>query len=146
MIATLPAFLVLKSEHEYREHFVTKYCSGDILTHDGFKVRFFKEKFEDAFFESSNRQTKNKDLFSLERAKRMDWIEYVLTSDISEIFVGWDRENKTLNKKRRVAIISPEDYVVVIDIIDIVNKKARFITAYHADNSAWKIRSAPKWQ
>lgn len=81
--------------------------------------------------------------FSIERAKRIDWIEYVLKNPNAELHLGWDRDKKKYNKDRRVAIISPENYVVVIRIFD--DNKADFITAYYANNSANKIRNMPLW-
>ena len=57
--------------------------------------------------------------------------------------VGWDKKRKTYDNSWRVAIITPEDYVVIIMITG--SKKAKFVTAYYADNSAIKIRTAPIW-
>ncbi len=75
----------------------------------------------------------------------MDWIEAVLLDKEAEIFVGWDREKKKYNNSRRVSIISPENYVVILNIIK--EKEAKFITAYVASKTnAKKIRSAPVWK
>ena len=57
--------------------------------------------------------------------------------------MGSNRDKKRYNKDRRVAIISPEDYVVIIRINS--NNTAKFITAYYADNSASEIRNMPLW-
>lgn len=62
----------------------------------------------------------------------------------SEIYIGWDRDKKKYNPNRRVSIISPENYVVVINMI--TDNKAKFITAYPAGyTTAKNIRKAPKW-
>ena len=134
----VPNFVNLPTPDEYK-----KYCENDIITFDGIKVKFYENQFEHAFYESSNKVKKNKDVFSIERALRIDWIEYVLQNPNAELHLGWDRDKKKYNKDRRVAIISPENYVVVIRIND--NKTAKFITAYYADNSANKIRNMPLW-
>ena len=74
-----------------------------------------------------------------------DWIEYVLTNPYAEIHVGWDRENKTYSKDRRVAIITPENYVVIIRLNN--NGTAKYITSYLADTprSAREILNSPMW-
>ena len=139
----VPNFVNLPTPDEYKKYYIKKYCENDIITFDGIKVKFYENQFEHAFYESSNKVKKNKDVFSIERALRIDWIEYVLQNPNAELHLGWDRDKKKYNKDRRVAIISPENYVVVIRIND--NKTAKFITAYYADNSANKIRNMPLW-
>ena len=80
----------------------------------------------------------------MDRALRIDWIEYVLKNPKVELHLGWDRDKKRYNKERRVAIISPENYVVIIRMNN--NNTAKFITAYYSDNSsANKIRKMPLW-
>lgn len=142
-MSTIPAFVVLSSPDEYKKYYIEKYCKKDLKTFDGIKVKFYEDQFEHAFYESSNKLKRNKDIFSRERALRMDWIEYVLKNPKAELHLGWDRDKKKYNKERRVAIISPEDYVVIIRIND--DNTAKFITAYYANNSAIKIRTAPLW-
>ena len=139
----VPNFVILSTPDEYKKYYVEKYCKKELQTFDGIKVRFYEEQFEHAFYESSNKVKRNKDVFSKARALRIDWIEYVLKNPNAELHIGWDRNKKRHNKDRRVAIISPEDYVVVIRLNS--NNTAKFITAYYADNSASKIRKMPFW-
>lgn len=139
----IPDLVYLPTAQEYKKYFINKYCKNEIITFDGIKVKFYEDQFEHAFYESSNKIKKNKDIFSKERATRIDWIEYVLKNPNSELFLGWDRDKKIYNKERRVAIISPQDYVVIIRMN--CNGTAKFITAYYADNSANEIRNMPKW-
>jgi hypothetical protein len=82
--------------------------------------------FEHAFFESSNKRG-SKDVFSKNRAHRRDWIEDVLKDENAELYMGYDNKKKTNDNNRRVAIISEDNYVVIIQI----NKelKANFINA-----------------
>lgn len=69
--------------------------------------------FEHVFFESSNRRG-NKDIFSSQRAERIDWIENVLKDKEVEIYMGYDSKNKGNNWNGRVTIINEDNYVVVI--------------------------------
>lgn len=72
----------------------------------------------------------------------MDWIEAVLLDKQAQIYIGWYIDKKKYNNKRRVSVISPEDYVVILNMIK--EKEAKFITAYVASKTnAKKIRSAP---
>ena len=146
MISTLPALVHLANEDEYRKYYENKYCNKNITTFDGIRVRFYEEKFNDAFFESSNKLKRNKDIFSLERAKRIDWIEYVLKDPSATLHLGWDRDTKSYNKSRRVAIINKENYVVIIEVK--ARNDAKFITAYYADTprTANNIKNSPLWQ
>ena len=140
----MPEYVYFKNEEDCKKYFKKKYCRKPIITFDGIPVKFYISKFADAFFESSNRKERNKDIFSLERAKRIDWIEYVLKNPKAELHYGWDRDKKQINKDRRVAIIIPENYVVIIRLND--NGTATYITSYLADNSAEKIRETPFWE
>ncbi len=140
----VPAFVKLLTPEDYKKYYIEKYCKKELTTFDGIKVKFYDDQFEHAFFESSNKIKRNKDVFSIERAFRIDWIEYVLKNPNAELHIGWDRDKKRYNSERRVAIISPENYVVILRIND--NKKAKFITAYYADNSAKEIRKMPFWK
>ena len=47
------SFLYLSSEIEYKEYFYKTYCSKPIYTFDGIPVTFRRNKFNHAFFESS---------------------------------------------------------------------------------------------
>ena len=145
MIKKLPDFVFLKTEKDYQKYFEEKYCKKTILTFDKIPVKFYSDQFKHAFYESSNRKTRNKDVFSYNRAIRIDWIEYVLKNPLSELHLGWDRDKKEYNCERRVSIISPENYVVVIRIND--NHTAKYITSYYADsnNTVKKIKNTPKW-
>ncbi len=137
--------LNLNNELDYKEYYILNYCKQKIFTYSGIEVKFYEDQFEHAFFESKQYKKRDKSIFSWERAKRMDWIKNVLLDSNAELYVGWDRDKKKYNENRRVSIISEDNYVVILNIIN--NKKAKFITAYNASiSNARKIRSAPKWQ
>lgn len=139
-----PPLVKYESIQEYKKHFINKYCKEVIKTFDNFEVKFYDDMFEHAFFESSDRRG-SKDIFSLKRAERIDWIEDVLKDKDAEIYMGYDSKSKRNDWNRRVTIINEDNYVVVIQIIK--DKKAKFITAYVADspNTAIAIRKNPKW-
>lgn len=139
-----PPLVKYESIEEYKDHFVNKYCKDPIETFDYFTVKFYEDMFEHAFFESSNRRG-SKDIFSSQRAERIDWIENVLKDKEAEIYMGYDSKNKRNDWNRRVTIINEDNYVVVIQIIK--DNRAKFVTAYVADrpNTAKSIRQGPKW-
>lgn len=126
---------------QYRIHFEAVYCHKPIITFDQIAVRFYKRDFDHCMYESSVRN-KIKDQFSIERSERIDWIKATLENPNAILYQGWDKTKKTYDSARRVAVVF-EDFVVVIALR--ANKKARFITAYLADNSMAKIRMSPKW-
>ncbi|MBK5242371.1 hypothetical protein [Clostridium sp.] len=131
---------------EYRQHFIENYCdaSSPTQTFDGIQVYFYSDMFDHAFFESSDRRG-SKDVFSTKRAERIDWIKSVLQDEYAELYEGYDSKSKTCDNSRRVAIITEDDYVVIIRFTKGI--KAKFVTAYVADSghTATKIRTSPKW-
>ena len=139
-----PPLVKYESIEEYKDYFVNKYCKDPIETFDCFTVKFYEDMFEHAFFESSNRRG-SKDVFSSQRAERIDWIENVLKDKEAEIYMWYDSKNKRNDWNRRVTIINEDNYVVVIQIIK--DNRAKFVTAYVADspNTAKSIRQGPKW-
>ena len=138
-----PKLKYLSSADEYKQYYVEKYCKKPIKTFDGIEVKFYEERFEHAFYESSDKLHSSKDVFSKDRATRIDWIEYTLKNPNAELHAGWDKKKKQVDRSRRVAFITPENYVVVIMLTG--ENKAKFVTAYYADNSSEKIRANPLW-
>lgn len=84
-------------------------------------------------------------MFSTKRAERIDWIKSVLQDDSAELYVGYDSKNKTYDSNGRVAIITEDDYVIIIRFIKDTN--AKFVTTYVADSgrTATEIRTSHKW-
>lgn len=140
-----PPLLVLADEAAYEAHFLARYCRGPIVTFDGIKVWFRPNKFRHDFFESSNRDGV-KDLFSVKRAQRMDWIEATLKDSTAVLKQGWIKEEKRHDPMRRVALVNG-NYVVIIAINTRNPGKANFVTAFVADtpHTLNQIRSAPPW-
>lgn len=141
---TLP-LLQLADEAAYRAHFEAHYCSAVITTHDGFRVYFSRGDFDHAFFESSGRRGE-KDVFSIARAERMDWIVAALQDPAAICCQGWISKARAYDASRRVTIVVA-DFVVVIALSKRKDGglKAKFLTCYKADNSIGKILTAPKW-
>ena len=140
-----PPLLMLGSAAAYRQHFEHVYCRGPTATHDGFPVWFRRADFSNAFFESSQRN-QVKDVFSVTRAERMDWIKATLQAPFAARYCGWDAKSKCYDPVTCVSN-AYDDYVVVVCF-----RRRRagevhgwFKTAYVADNSIGKIRSSPIW-
>jgi hypothetical protein len=138
-----PSLVTYRTVDEYCSHFERVYCGGPITTFDGIAVRFRKDRFGHCFYESSQRN-KVKDVFSIQRAERIDWIKATLEDPNADLHVGWDGKKKRYDRCHRVALVSG-DYVVVIRLVG--NQKAQFVTAYVADSSRTlaKIKGSPKW-
>lgn len=138
-----PPLVKYASENDYRQHFQTKYCKSFITTYDGISVRFTNSDFRHAFYESSGNMRKN--IFSAERAQRIDWIAAALLDDKAEMYYGWDSHTKIVDYRRRVALVQG-NYVVVIQIMKRGN--AKFITSFLVSNAQTllRIKLSPKWQ
>jgi hypothetical protein len=141
----MPPFLTLDDKAAYRAHFETYYCRAVIRTHDGIRVYFGLDDFGHAFFESSGRRGE-KDVFSIVRAQRMNWIAAALADPSAPRFQGWNSRSKRYDPTRRVTVIMG-DFVVVIALGRRRDGrlKANFVTCYQADNSIAKIRASPPW-
>lgn len=140
-----PPLVKHPKEDDYRQHFRDKYCKKSIMTFDGIPVRFAEKDFGHAFYESRSSTQPTKDMFSIERAERIDWIEAALLDNNASLHYGWDSKKKKVNAARRVAIANG-NYVVVIQIMK--SGKARFVTAFPASASrtVLLIGASPKWQ
>ncbi|MCK9371909.1 MAG: hypothetical protein M0P91_01825 [Sulfuricurvum sp.] len=140
-----PPFVQYDTPVEYKTHYEVNYCQRPIMTFDGINVFFGKDKFEHAFYESSDRRG-SKDTFSDERAKRINWIKDTLENPNAVLYQGWDFKTKQYKPDGRVSVVYG-DFVVVIRLS--LNKsgvlKGNFVTCYEADNSISKIKSSPLW-
>jgi hypothetical protein len=140
---SMPPLRTFASELECGLHYKQVYCSGPIPTFDGIMVRFDRRDFLHLFYESRRGEKKN--VFSIRRSERIDWIKGALQDPHAELFQGYDKETKSYDPERRVCVISG-NYVVVIALTDV--KKADIVTAYVIDdpNVLTKLRSGPKWK
>jgi hypothetical protein len=143
---TTPSLLILDAPRDYRQYYERHYCRGNIVTHDGIRIYFRPQKFGHAFYQNSSGRQGAKDEFSPARAQRMSWIKLTLEHPDAELFVGWNKDEKSHDDTRRVSVVY-ESFVVVIELS--VNRKGvlkgNFVTCYLADNSINKIKSSPKW-
>jgi hypothetical protein len=138
--------LKLPDQASYRAHYERTLCRGGIVTHDGIPVFFRKEEFDHAFFESSGRQGEN-DIFSLERAMRMDWIAPALADPAARRLQGWVKREQRHDPARRVTLFV-DDFLVVIAfrLRRDARLKATFVTCYPADaKTRSKLARAPLW-
>ena len=133
------------TEAEYRAHFVRVYCRGPVMTFDRIPVWFRPKDFDHCMFESTRRDGV-KDVLSRVRAERVDWIGATLTNPKADLYCGWDKRLRRVDRNRRVAVVY-EEFVVVIDVHQKPDRTytARFVTAFLADKSIAKIRGMPRW-
>lgn len=136
------------TEADFRKIWHDVYCTNRISTFDGVEVSFYDNQFNHAFYESTKRnqrgkRKKSKDLLSPRRCARINWIKDVLEDPEAELYKGYDSKSHSYANDRRVALVK-KDYVVVIQLYK--ENKAKFITAYVADNSVGKIKQSPSWK
>jgi len=143
-----PPLVYYATIDEYKTHFEAMYCQDPIDTFDAIPIRFRKDDFDHAFYESSRRDGQ-KDVFSSARSKRIDWIKYALQDPTSELYEGWDNKRRVDDKTRRVVLVQG-DYVVVVRLRKTAQAitTGRFVTAYVVDSTyaIAMIRSHPKWK
>ncbi|WP_031405290.1 hypothetical protein [Geobacillus vulcani] len=125
-------FLNLRTQQEYFDYYVNNYCSNPIYTHDGLPVYFDRDRFSHAFFKSVDRRSADKSQFDIERAKRMNWIKKVLQDPSLQIYAGYDNKKKKTDHSRRVSIVVPERYAVIVRFNRKFDK-CFFVTAFIVD-------------
>lgn len=135
--------LILNSETDYKTYYINEYCNKENYTHDGLRVKFRPERFEHAFYESKSRKKKDKSIFSWDRATRMNWIKKALNDRSLTIYAGWDSSKKRYDHTRRVCLVTPDGYVIVLRLAG--PNTAIFVTAYVIDDPEVeaKIKSSP---
>lgn len=140
-----PPLVQYATPAEYRTHYERVYCRGTIHTADGIRVYFSASKFGHVFYESTARDGR-KDVFSPVRAERIDWIKATLEHPQAVLYAGWNKDSRTHDMTRRVAV-AHEDFVVVVlmGLKQNGDLRATFVTCYQADNSIGKIRTSPLW-
>jgi len=138
-------FLLLSDETEYKEFYISSLCASPLVCFDSLSVKFRPEQFNHAFYERTKRYYKHKDIFSIERAKRMSWITTCLQDDTISPLAGYDNKRKRYDHNRRVSLITPDNFVVVLRLIN--QEEAQFVTCFIVDNAnvATKIRKSPLW-
>tara|TARA_R100000789_G_scaffold33901_1_gene37129 strand:+ start:1628 stop:2101 length:474 start_codon:yes stop_codon:yes gene_type:complete len=139
-----PDLVHYDSPVEYKEHYIREYCRNEVVTADGIRIYFKQNKFEHAFYESSNRDGR-KDQFSEYRSQRIDWIKATLESSKARLKAGWNKKKRCAEHTSRVAVLL-DDFVVIIRMSFRGGKlRGEFVTAYVANNSMEKIESGPNW-
>lgn len=136
-------FLVLPGEPEYRQKYEDIYCSRIIPSCAGIDVKFNPSTFDHAFFMNADRRARDKSIFSIERAKRILWIEKVLKDPSLTVYQGWNNSQKKYDTNRRTVLVTPDQYVVVTRLLG--ENKAAFVTAFIPDSQRviQKIKSSP---
>lgn len=119
------------TEQDLRELWRIEYCQNPIITFDSVEVRFYEDMFDHAFYESSDRNDPEKDIYSLNRLEKILWIKEALKDATAILKQGWDRKDKKYFTDRRVSIVKG-NYVVIIRFTGF--RKAKFITAYEKND------------
>lgn len=144
----LPQLVHYETENEYFEHYKRVYCRCEVYTFDGMRVFFDPKRFLHAFYEDdkSKQYGGNKSKFCRIRAERIDWIKYVLADKESVLYQGYNEHVGNM-PDRRVAIISRDKYVVILNMFLNNNGElyGKFNTAFYADKSYRKIIKSPLW-
>lgn len=140
---TPPPILHLTDEAAYEAHFVATLSSQHIATFDGLEVKFPRGAFNHAFFRSANRWAKDKSLFDIDRAQRMDWIAWALANPTCDLRQAWRSDQKKYDPTRRLCI-TPVDYCVWIQVP--LNKSPYFVTAFMPEPKIiLKLKGSPVW-
>ena len=122
----------------YHQHFVKAYCVEPLLTFDSIRVTFDPFDFAHAFYEG-----RDKELFSVKRARRIDWIRKALTDPSAKLFLGLHPSGRAFTPRRRVCLAN-NNYVVVIEFMG--PREARFVTAFVAGSGVKRlIEGSPPW-
>jgi len=144
----LPELVYYETESEYFEHYKRVYCRDKVYTFDGIRVFFDPKRFLHAFYKDDKYKQYggSKSKFCKKRAEHINWIKYVLTNEESILYQGYNERGGIL-PERRVAVISKDKYVVILNMFLNNNGDlcARFNTAFCAEKSFKKITQSPLW-
>ena len=132
----------LMSESALREIWEEEYCLQKIVTFDGVNVSCYKEMFDHIFYESTNREAKDKSILSYNRLEKIHWIKDTLEDPDAILKKGWDKDKKKYFADRRVAVVKG-NYVVIIRFTKKHN--AKLVTAYEKEDIS-NIIDAPDFE
>ena len=135
------------TEEELRKLWKDEYCDPlkPIHTFDKVHVKFYDSMFDHIFYESVDRKFRDKSILSLNRLEKMLWIKDILQDPDVVLKQGWDRDSKTFDNGRRVALVR-NNYVAIIRFTGLL--KASFVTAYELTDeygNNQKILNSPDW-
>ncbi len=123
----------------YNSIYITSEYYGEKRTHDGECVFFWKDRFEHAFYTSSNRAKHPdlKDKLAVERIERIKWIEKVIAGEVpgSACYKVQSKGGSKTNPNR-LYVISEEKYVVWLEPRN--DGGWKFSTAYTAQTEEFR--------
>lgn len=127
--------LVAQYREVYLNHYVRNADGTSKVWADwtGAEVKFSSYQFDHAFSGTHDyRQGLDHDRFSLDRAKRMMWIEQVLNASAGTIYrYGSTRQSdRGRQLKRRTFFVNEENYLVVLNDPTKQGMPFQFVTAY----------------
>lgn len=131
---------------EYWKHFERVYCPQPVQAKNGMVVPFFPDDADHALTEE---HYTNRNDFSLDRARRVDWIKAGLESPLTEFHhkVEWKGSRLVISNENRVVCLAFGMYVVALNFIgDDEQPTAKFVTAYALNSEqAYRISQNPAW-
>lgn len=127
--------LVDQYREKYLNHYVRHEDGSPKVWADwtGASVKFPSHQFGHAFSETSGyRQGLDHENFSVDRAKRMLWIEEVLKASAGTIhrYSSTRQSDRGRQLKRRTFFVNEENYLVVLNDPAGAGKPFQFVTAY----------------
>lgn len=127
--------LVAQYREIYLNHYVRNADGTSKIWTDwtGSQIKFSSFIFDHAFTDTKSfRQGLNHENFSLERAKRMLWIEEVLKASAGTIYrySSTRQSDRGKTQKRRTFLVNEENYLVVLNNPAKEGKPYEFLTAY----------------
>lgn len=137
-----PPLVYYQGVDEYERHYQNIYCRTGIRTYWGMRVIFPRHKFDHLFYESSKKLRDHKDTFARDRAERINWIAAALRDKDAEIFYGWNRKEKRIDRSCLVFVVQC-NYIVVVKMKNW--SSGRISTAYLAKPYVLEmIKSKPR--
>jgi hypothetical protein len=129
------AAMVAKYRDVYLNHYVRHADGTSKIWQDwtGAAIKFPSHQFEHAFTQSQGyRQGLDHESFSLERAKRIMWIEQVLNASAGTInrYSSTRQSDRGRQLKRRTFFVNEENYLVVLNDPAKAGVPFQFVTAY----------------
>lgn len=144
-----PAEIERLGRETYAAHYLLEGRPRRLPTHDGQDVIFYPDRFEHAFFTSSDRAShpERKDRIALERIERILWIKEVIAGNVAGSACWEVSEQRGGRGERREYAILSECYVVWL--VARGDGGYRFETAYpamHQDLSRYARQGRRIWR
>lgn len=117
---------------EYKSIYTPQGYRGTLTAYDGSEVVFFEDRFEHAFFTTSDRYRREfaKDLLARDRVARVRWIGPILKGEVSNTQCWESLRSPGDDRTQRLCVASVELFVIWLEARS--DGAWRFSTAYLA--------------